>query len=137
MSDSTADVTELTWQEQTMLETFCRAFQGEPNPLDQLVTPDWQDVPLEPGQQPGRDGAKPVIRTFANAFPDIKIVIHEIMGGAGRAGGARRDHRHAHRRVVRRGAERPKLPDAAAWVPLFREWPAHPHPAAASTWRIG
>ena len=86
MSDTASNVTGLTSEERTALETFYLAFQGEPDLLDQVVTPDWQDIPLTPNQKPGRDGAKPVIRAFAAAFPDMKITNHDMMGGEGRAG---------------------------------------------------
>ncbi len=45
-------------QDRTTIETFYRAFAGEPDLLDQAVTADWQDIPLSPGQGPGRDGIK-------------------------------------------------------------------------------
>ena len=53
--------------------------------VDQAVTSTWQDIPLGPGQEPGPSGIKPIIAQFRRAFPDLTIVIHEIMGSAGRA----------------------------------------------------
>lgn len=68
------------------VETLYRAFsEGDPGLLDQAVTPDWQDIPLAPGQQPGREGMKPLIERFAAAVPDAAVKIHEIIGGPGRA----------------------------------------------------
>ena len=76
----------LTPQERLTIETFYRAFSsGEPDLLDQVVTPDWQDIPLAPNQEPGRAGIKPLIRAFKAAFPDLRITIHEIIGTPGRA----------------------------------------------------
>lgn len=76
----------LTQEEQALLRTFYRAFGGEPDLLDQVVAPDWQDIPLAPGQDPGPGGAKPIIRAFAAAFPDLEIVAHDMFGASGRVG---------------------------------------------------
>lgn len=77
--------TGLTPDELKAVETFYRAFAGKPELLDQAVAVDWQDIPLAPGQSPGRDGMKPLIHGFAAAFPDTKVTIHEIIGSPGRA----------------------------------------------------
>jgi predicted ester cyclase len=69
------------------IETLYRAFSDRnPDLLDEAVAPDWQDIPLAPGQGPGPDGLKPLIRAFIAAFPDIRIDIKEIIGAPGRAG---------------------------------------------------
>ena len=78
--------TGLTDEERHAVETFYRAFAGRPELLDQAVTSDWQDIPLAPGQAPGREGMRPLIQAFAAAFPDTKVTIHEIIGAPGRAG---------------------------------------------------
>ncbi len=75
----------LSSEDRRAVETFYRAFNGRPELLDQAVTPDWQDIPLGPGQRPGRDGMKPLIEAFAAAFPDAEIKIHEIIAGPDRA----------------------------------------------------
>ena len=77
-------VTGLTSEERRAVETLYRAF-GDPELLDQAVTLDWQDIPLNLGQAPGREGMKPLIRGFLAAFPDTKITLHEIIGAPGRA----------------------------------------------------
>ncbi len=61
------------------VQTFYRAFAGEPDLLDQVVTPDWQDIPLAPGQGSGREGIKPMIRAFKTAVPDLAVTVHDIM----------------------------------------------------------
>lgn len=48
-------------EELSAIETFYRAFSGEPELLDEAVTADWQDIPLAPGQAGGREGMKPLI----------------------------------------------------------------------------
>lgn len=71
-------------EDRLAVETLYRAFEGNPDLLDQAVTTDWQDIPLAPNQQPGRDGMKPLLKGFTAAFPDLKITIHEIVGVPGR-----------------------------------------------------
>ncbi len=79
-------VTGLTPAERLAVETFYRAFSaGNSGLLDQAVTPDWQDIPLAPGQEPGREGMKPLIAGFLAAFPDARVTVHEIIGAPGRA----------------------------------------------------
>lgn len=68
------------------IETFYRAFAGEPDLLDMVVVPDWQDIPLAPGQAPGRDGIKPMIMAFKQAFPDLAIVLHDVIADGDRIG---------------------------------------------------
>jgi steroid delta-isomerase-like uncharacterized protein len=76
----------LAEQDRLAVETLYRAFsEGKPELLDQAVSADWQDIPLAPGQAGGREGMKPLIRSFVAAFPDVHIKIHEIIGSAGRA----------------------------------------------------
>jgi predicted ester cyclase len=77
----------LSAEEIRSIETLYRAFtESNPNLLDEACTPDWQDIPLLPGQGPGPDGLKKLMPMFLNAFPDLKIVVHEIVGSEGRAG---------------------------------------------------
>lgn len=79
-------VTGLTAKEFLAVETLYRAFsEGDTALLDQALSPDWQDIPLAPHQQPGRDGMKPLIEGFRAAFPDMGITIHEVIGAPGRA----------------------------------------------------
>jgi len=66
------------------VRTFYRAISGDPDLLDAAVTPDWQDIPLAPGQQSGREGMKPLIAAFKAAFADIEITIEDVIGAPGR-----------------------------------------------------
>lgn len=68
------------------LDTFYRAFSGEPDLLDQVVTVDWQDIPLLPGQGAGPEGIKPMIRAFKQAIPDLAVTIHDIIVDGDRLG---------------------------------------------------
>ena len=78
----------LTEQEVHAILTFYRAFTDHnPDLLDEVCAPDWQDIPLAPGQGPGPGGLKDQITSvFLSAFPDLQIVVHEIFGSPGRAG---------------------------------------------------
>ena len=69
----------LSAQNCATIETLYRAFAGEPDLLDQVVTPGWQDIPLAPGQGPGPEGIKPMIRVLKEAFPDIAITVHDVI----------------------------------------------------------
>ena len=75
----------LSEQDRKAIETLYSAFSNNPGALDSAVTEDWQDIPLAPGQEPGREGMKPMIRAFSTAFPDARITIRELIGVAGKA----------------------------------------------------
>jgi len=77
----------LTAQEIKSIETLYRAFtEKDPDLLDEACTLDWQDIPLAPGQGPGPDGLKKLMPVLFAALPDLKIVVHEIVGSNGHAG---------------------------------------------------
>lgn len=63
------------------LRTFYNAFEGNPDLLKECVAFDWNDIPLAPGQEAGRDGFKPLIAAFSQAFADIKVEIIDAIGG--------------------------------------------------------
>lgn len=66
--------------ERLAVETLYRAFSdNDPDLVDTVLAPDWYDVPLAPGQCPGPNGIKPIIRSFTKAFPDVRIVIHDMI----------------------------------------------------------
>src|SRR3546814_13081942 len=83
ISDCSSDVCSSDL-ERAAVETFYKAFEGQPELLNEAVTQDWQDIPLAPGQHPGREGMKPLIDGFKAAFPDTKVKVHEIIGARGR-----------------------------------------------------
>jgi len=66
---------------QHIVETFYRAFSGDTDLLDDVVTPDWEDIPLGPGQQPGPDGIKPMIKGIGASFTDFHILVHDVIDG--------------------------------------------------------
>lgn len=73
--------------ERLAVEILYRAF-GDHNPdlIDQAVTADWDDIPLAPGQQPGPASFKPIVQSFIDAMPDVKIVIHDLIQVPGKIG---------------------------------------------------
>ncbi len=86
-SSATIQTSALTVAQKQSLETFYRAFSDKnPNFLDEAVTPDWQDIPLAPGQAPGPEGLKPLMPMFFTAFPDLQIIIDDMIAQPDRAG---------------------------------------------------
>ena len=66
--------------ERTAVETLYRAFsEKNPDLVDTVLAADWDDIPLAPGQGAGPEGIKPIIRSFGDAFPDVRIVIHDLI----------------------------------------------------------
>jgi predicted ester cyclase len=66
--------------ERRAVEQLYAAFNEQnPDLLDTAVTPDWNDIPLAPGQGPGPEGLKPIIRSLIAALPDVKITIHDLV----------------------------------------------------------
>ena len=72
--------------ERNLVEQLYQAFnEGQPDLLDQVLAVDWVDVPLAPGQQPGRDGLKPMVAAFRAAFAAVAFTPREIVAAEGRA----------------------------------------------------
>lgn len=76
----------LSTRDRATIVLLYRAFAGEPELLDQVVTPDWQDIPLAPGQAPGPEGIKPMIAGLKQAIPDVAITVHEVIAEGDRIG---------------------------------------------------
>lgn len=77
----------LTAEEINAVKMFYGAWKlKQPDLLDEVCTPDWKDIPLNPGQVDGPQGLKDMINNFISMFPDVEIVIHEIFGTHERAG---------------------------------------------------
>ena len=69
-----------------LIGTFYEAASGKPELLDAVLTDDWDDIPLAPGQGPGRAGAKTLIEELSKAFSDLRVVIEEIIDARGEDG---------------------------------------------------
>ncbi|MYM75873.1 ester cyclase [Duganella sp. FT109W] len=79
--------TEQLRAERIAVETLYRAFNDKnPDLVDTVLAPDWDDIPLAPGQQPGPTGIKAIIREFVVAFPDVQITIHDMVQEPGKIG---------------------------------------------------
>lgn len=66
-----------------LVETFYRACAGEPDLLDGVVTPEWEDIPLAPGQGPGPEGMKPRIKEMSRSMTNLAIIVHDLVDGRG------------------------------------------------------
>ena len=74
-------------EETHAIETMYRAFnENRPELLNEACAPDWQDIPMVPGQEPGPDGLKKLIPGFLQAFPDLQIVVHDVIASGSRVG---------------------------------------------------
>jgi len=87
MNTNNAELTERLHLERLAVETLYRAFT-EKNPalVDTVLAPQWDDIPLAPDQVPGPEGIKPIIRGLGEAFPDVQIVIHDMIQEPGKIG---------------------------------------------------
>jgi len=73
--------------EREAVETLYRAFNDQnPDLVDTILASDWDDIPLAPGQVAGPEGIKPIIRSFVEAFPDVRITIHDMVQEPGKIG---------------------------------------------------
>jgi predicted ester cyclase len=66
-----------------LIASFYQAASGKTELLDAIITDDWDDIPLGPGQQPGRAGARTVIEGLNKAFSDLRFVVEEIIDARG------------------------------------------------------
>ena len=62
-----------------LIGTFYDAVSGKAELLDAVITNDWDDIPLGPGQEPGRAGARSVIDGLNKVFGNLRIVVEEII----------------------------------------------------------
>ena len=70
----------------SLIGAFYEAFSGKPGLLDTAITEDWDDIPLAPGQGPGRAGMKTMIEGYGKAFSDLRIVVEQIIDARGEDG---------------------------------------------------
>jgi len=66
-----------------LIGTFYEAASGKPELLDAVITEDWEDIPLGPGQEPGLAGAKTLIEGLSKAFSNLRFDVEEIVDGRG------------------------------------------------------
>ena len=71
--------------ERELVEAFYRAFtEKDYAALEKVLTPDWDDIPLAPGQGPGPEGLKPIMEMVLVALPDVNVAIHDVIQVPGR-----------------------------------------------------
>jgi steroid delta-isomerase-like uncharacterized protein len=51
----------------------------DPRLVDRILSEDWVDTPLAPGQPPGREGMKHLVVQLRTSFPDLKVTNEEIL----------------------------------------------------------
>lgn len=87
MNTSTTDLSQQLRAERIAVETLYRAFSDQnPDLVDAVLSPNWDDIPLAPGQLPGPAGIKDIIRSVATAFPDVHITVHDMIQEPGKIG---------------------------------------------------
>lgn len=87
MSHSNTDLSEQLRTERIAVETLYRAFSEQnPDLVDTVLASTWEDIPLAPGQLPGPAGIKPIIGMLIASFPDVQIIIHDMLQAPGRIG---------------------------------------------------
>jgi predicted ester cyclase len=80
-SDSPLDIQ--LGKERDVVMTFYRAFSDKnPDLVDGVLAKSWDDIPLAPGP----DGIKPIIRSVIAAFPDVQIIVHDVIQEPGKVG---------------------------------------------------
>ena len=85
MTTSSPDLEQQLRVERTAVETLYRAFSDKnPDLVDTVLAPDWDDIPLAPGQVAGPAGIKAIIRSVVAAFPDVQITIHDLLQQPGK-----------------------------------------------------
>ena len=73
--------------ERLAVETLYRAFSDkQPDLVDTVLAPGWDDIPLAPGQAPGPAGIKFIIESFIASFPDVRITIDDMVQEPGKIG---------------------------------------------------
>ncbi len=53
--------------------------KNDPALLDQVLAPDWVDIPPNPGQAPGREAFKPYVANANQTFTDMKMTNEDII----------------------------------------------------------
>jgi len=69
-----------------LIDTFYEAASGKPELLDAVIIDDWDDIPLGPGQKPGRAGARTLIEGLSKVFSELRFAVEEIIDARGEDG---------------------------------------------------
>jgi steroid delta-isomerase-like uncharacterized protein len=74
------DATPTTDDPEAIARAFYEPFNtGDVSIYDRVLAEDWVDHPLAPGQAPGREGFKPIVGFFRTVFPDLQLVIEDVL----------------------------------------------------------
>jgi predicted ester cyclase len=52
---------------------------GDATVMSKVMTPAWEDIPLAPGQKPGRDGLVPIVKMLRGMFSNLSIVSQDFV----------------------------------------------------------
>lgn len=52
---------------------------GETGAADELLAPDWEDIPLAPGVSRGPEGYRQTVAYLRGAFPDLDVTIEDVV----------------------------------------------------------
>jgi len=69
-----------------LIGSFYEAASGKPELLDAVIIDDWDDIPLGPGQKPGRAGARTLIEGLSKVFSELRFAVEEIIDARGEDG---------------------------------------------------
>lgn len=62
------------------VKLFYQAFgQHQPDLLDKVLAPQWEDIPPNQGQEAGRDAFKPFVTNFHKMFSNLTVVNEAII----------------------------------------------------------
>jgi steroid delta-isomerase-like uncharacterized protein len=76
---SSADAADRNTYKNTVTHWYQAFDKNDPKLLDKVLSADWVDIPPAPNQPPGPAGAKQILTELRTAFPDLKIVIRDIL----------------------------------------------------------
>ncbi len=63
-----------------LVEAFYQAFgHNKFERLNEIVDENWEDVPLAPGQQPGREGLQALFASFHSAFSNVEVTVEQML----------------------------------------------------------
>ncbi|MFD0853482.1 ester cyclase, partial [Actinomadura adrarensis] len=57
---------------------------GDTSIADEVLAPDWEDIPLMPGMAAGREGYKQTVSFVRGAFPDLDVTIQDVVASGDR-----------------------------------------------------
>ncbi len=63
-----------------LVHAFYKAFGNKDIPaLNAIVSEDWLDVPMSPGQLPGRPGLTDLVNGFHENFSDVSVAVEQVV----------------------------------------------------------